>query len=480
MVHTQLLEYLKQLPQESFTEDQREALETFQNYLAEPSPYSLFLLKGYAGTGKTYLMKSITEAARHLRYRLVLMASTGRAAKVLANTTGLPASTIHRTIYRSSAQLQEEGGTYEIARMTSQEPTIFIVDEASMISGESSEPTPFGSGNLLEDLLSFVWSGEDSKLIIIGDTAQLPPVGTEISDALNEELLSERYGMQVYSYELTQVVRQRPGGILHNATQLRELLEEFPDAEEGEELPIHLETEDWRGIFRVEPGEFLELLEDAYNSYGIDDCLVICPSNKRALDCNMAIRTHVLYYDMEDLVARGERLIVSRNSYSYTKRKDHSDFIANGEIIEVRSIYGHYHMYGLDFADVSVYLPDRDEEMDVRLLLSSLRDPAAQRSYEQRRALYEALSAEYAHIASITARRNAVRKDPSWGALEVKYGYAVTAHKAQGGQWACTFIDLGMVGYLPLDRSMARWIYTALTRAKKRAYLMSFPDDLVD
>lgn len=348
-----------------------------------------------------------------------------------------------------------------------------------MISGDTGEMTPFGSGNLLDDLLSYVWSADEAKLIFVGDTAQLPPVGTPLSDALNAEVLTSRYGLHVYGMELREVVRQKRGGILHNATQLRELLDEYADEDPEEILPIHLETEGWRGIFPVEGGTFIETLDEAYRKYGEEECLVICPSNKLALECNHAIRSSVLFYE-EEPVVRGERLIVARNNYHYTKRPDRSDFIANGEIIEVQRIGRHYYEYGLHFADATIYLPDRDDSLDVRLLLTSLEDPTPQRSQAERQRLFELIAADYADIPSVTDRRKAIRRDPFWGALEVKYGYALTAHKAQGGQWACVFVDLSFVGYLPEDRNLVRWIYTAITRATKRVYLLGYPAGLVD
>ena len=479
MPYTALLTALHSLSQEGFTSDQRDALRALCEYLEEPSPYALFLLTGYAGTGKTFLLRTITELALQSGLRAELMASTGRAAKVLSASTGRPASTVHRTIYRASTQMQEEGGSFQLGRVSATTPTLFIVDEASMISGDTGEVTPFGSGNLLDDLLSYVWSAEEAKLIFVGDTAQLPPVGTPLSDALNAEVLTSRYGLHVYGMELCEVVRQKRGGILHNATQLRELLDEYADEDPEELLPIHLETEGLRGIFPVEPGTFIETVDDAYRKYGEEECLVICPSNKLALECNHAIRSSVLYYE-EEAVVRGERLIVARNNYHYTKRPDRSDFIANGEIIEVKRLGRHYYEYGLHFADATVYLPDRDDSLEVRLLLSSLEEPTAQRSQADRQRLFDLIAADYSDITSITERRKAIRRDPFWGALEVKYGYAVTAHKAQGGQWSCVFVDLTFVGYLPEDRNLVRWIYTAITRATKRVYLLGYPAGLVD
>lgn len=479
MPYTALLSALSSLPLDGYTSDQREALGTLYEYIEESSPYALFLLTGYAGTGKTFLLRTIADLAQQAGLRVELMASTGRAAKVLSASTGRPASTIHRTIYRASTQMQEEGGSFQLGRVSGATPTLFIVDEASMISGDTGEMTPFGSGNLLDDLLSYVWSADEAKLIFVGDTAQLPPVGTPLSDALNAEVLTSRYGLHVYGMELREVVRQKRGGILHNATQLRELLDEYADEDPEEILPIHLETEGWRGIFPVEGGTFIETLDEAYRKYGEEECLVICPSNKLALECNHAIRSSVLFYE-EEPVVRGERLIVARNNYHYTKRPDRSDFIANGEIVEVQRIGRHYYEYGLHFADATIYLPDRDDSLDVRLLLTSLEDPAPQRSQAERQRLFELIAADYADIPSVTDRRKAIRRDPFWGALEVKYGYAVTAHKAQGGQWACVFVDLSFAGYLPEDRNLVRWIYTAITRATKRVYLLGYPAGLVD
>ena len=479
MPYTALLRALSSLPLDGYTSDQREALGTLYEYIEESSPYALFLLTGYAGTGKTFLLRTIADLAQRAGLRVELMASTGRAAKVLSASTGRPASTIHRTIYRASTQMQEEGGSFQLGRVSGATPTLFIVDEASMISGDTGEMMPFGSGNLLDDLLSYVWSADEAKLIFVGDTAQLPPVGTPLSDALNAEVLTSRYGLHVYGMELREVVRQKRGGILHNATQLRELLDEYADEDPEEILPIHLETEGWRGIFPVEGGTFIETLDEAYRKYGEEECLVICPSNKLALECNHAIRSSVLFYE-EEPVVRGERLIVARNNYHYTKRPDRSDFIANGEIIEVQRIGRHYYEYGLHFADATIYLPDRDDSLEVRLLLTSLEDPTPQRTQAERQRLFELIAADYADIPSVTDRRKAIRRDPFWGALEVKYGYAVTAHKAQGGQWACVFVDLSFVGYLPEDRNLVRWIYTAITRATKRVYLLGSPAGLVD
>ncbi|MDO4706997.1 MAG: AAA family ATPase [Porphyromonadaceae bacterium] len=460
------------------TASQRTAIECCAEYLESTNPYSLFLLKGYAGTGKTFLMQAITSAVEETGMRVELMASTGRAAKQLEMTTGRTATTIHRRIYRATSASIEEGGSYKLVPRQD-EPTLFIVDEASMIGGESYEPTPFGSGNLLEDLLSYVWDSEGCKLIMVGDSAQLPPIGSPISDALNAEKLYQVYGMQVYESELREVVRQgETSGILSLATSLRNILIEYEGSAPEELIPISFSLPKQGDINILLGRDIIDTIDTCYRRYGRDECLAITPSNKRALAFSQSIRGMVLDYEEE--IGRGERLIVARNNYHYTQRRDRSDFIANGELIEVRKLHREMELYDLRFADATVYLPDRNDELEVRLLLSGLADEQAQRTQMQRTALYQALYADYAHQRSIVDIRRSIRQDPFWGALEVKYGYAVTAHKAQGGQWSCIFVDLGMMSYLPNDLNMVRWLYTAITRATKRVYLVNPPETLIE
>lgn len=457
------------------TPSQEVAVNNFVSYMMDTNPYSLFLLKGYAGTGKTTLLNAITQAVKDIGLEVELLATTGRAAKVLSATTGRVATTIHRRIYRATSASVEEGGSYKLGKST--HATLFIVDEASMISSVSTELTPFGSGHLLDDLLEYVWSSEGCKLIMVGDTAQLPPVGSTISEALDSEVLTTRYGMHVYETELCDVVRQTAeSGILEQATYLRQLLDEYPDAEEGEPLPIHLSLGKQPDLKMLEWADLVDEVDSAFRLYGRENVLIVTPSNKRALMHNQGIRQRVLDYE-EDIV-RGEQLIVARNNYYYAQRRDKGDFIANGEMIELKRIYRHYERYGLHFVDASVYLPERDDELDVRLLLTGLQDEQAQRSYEQRLELYNALALDYQVSAGsgVIDVRRAIKRDPFWGALEVKYGYAVTAHKAQGGQWACVFVDLSLMTLLPQDRNMVRWLYTAITRATERVYLLNPPE----
>lgn len=456
------------------TEGQINAVETFAAYMAEENPYSLFLLRGYAGTGKTTLMRAIAEACTDLGLSVELLATTGRAAKVLSATTGRTATTIHRRIYRPTTATIEEGGAYRLGKGSA--GTLFIVDEASMIGTGRGEETPFGSGNLLDDLLEFVWSAEGAKLILIGDDAQLPPVGQSLSEALQTDTLRERYGMQVYEAELRDVVRQASeSGILTLATYLRNLLEEYKDYEDEEPIPLTLEVEGYDDLRQISGEDLVDELDTCYRRYGREHVLIITPSNKRALLHNQGVRSRI--FDYEEMLVRGEQLIVARNNYYYAQKRTKSDFIANGEIVELRRLYKPYEQYGLLFADATIYLPERDDELEVRLLLSGLEEEAPQRSYEQRLALYNALAEDYTIGAGtgIIDTRRAIRRDPFWGALEVKYGYAVTAHKAQGGQWDCVFVDLSLLGFLPTDRNMLRWLYTAITRGAERVYLIGGP-----
>lgn len=447
--------------------------------MQDPYPYSVFLLKGYAGTGKTFLLNLITSVCADSGMSIELMASTGRAAQQLSAATGRAAHTIHRRIYRASSAMPEQGGSYKLAS-NARASSLVVVDEASMISGSSQDVSPFGSGNLLDDLLSFVWQADNAKLILVGDMAQLPPVGTPVSDALNAEVLSSRYGLRVYEYELTEVVRQEEeSSILALATELRTLLQEHEHVGDDEELPlqIDLRTKDPKEIQAITGAEIIDTMDNAYRAFGLSGCLVVTPSNKRALTFNQGIRAQVLDYDEQ--IVRGDRLIVARNNYHYAEQRDRSDFIANGELVEVVRLHKYREMYDLHFVDATILLPDRVREIEARLLLSGLDDEQPQRTHQQREVLFAQIALDYEHISSITERRRQMRKDPYWGALEIKYGYAITAHKAQGGQWPCVFIDLGLLGYLPTDKNMIRWLYTAVTRATERLYLINVPENFL-
>lgn len=454
------------------TSSQQEAILKLAQFILDEDPYSIFLLKGFAGTGKTTLLKALADTLQEMKIPIKLLASTGRAARTLSLATQRKALTIHREIYAASIggyQLKSYQGEY----------TIFIVDEASMIGDYREGAAIFGSGDLLEDLMSYVYGASSGcKIIFVGDTAQLPPVGLELSPALSKETLEERYGLTVYEAILSDVVRQEQNsGILYNATLLREILDEMTELP-GEQLPILLQTE-YPDIELIESSEILDSIDMAYRRFGQSNTIVIAPSNRRALEFNMGIRSEIFYYE-DNLLLEGEPLIVSRNNYHYTKRRDRSDFIANGEIVEISRIYGYQERYGYQYADVKLYLPDRDEELEAKILLSMLQSEMPQMSMTDRKALYELIEEDYAHITSLTERNLAIRKDPFWGAIEVKYAYAITAHRAQGGQWHSVFVDLGLVRYFGINAPLLRWLYTSITRAEKQLYLMHTPTELIE
>lgn len=462
------------------TESQKKAIDELILYLTDTNPYALFLLKGYAGTGKTLLVSAIAHTLIGCKTNVMLMASTGRAAKVLAEAVGLPAYTIHRTIYQSTAATPEQGGSFSISK-AHREPTVFIVDEASMIGADSNELGFFGSGNLLSDLLAYVWANDGCRLILVGDTAQLPPIGCELSPALDRTILEQQYGMHVYESELDDVVRQEStSGILLNATMLRQQLNDVRHQAEGtdnnEITDLKIRTHKLTDVQNITGTELIDMIAGQYRKYGKDECMVVAYSNKRALAYNLGIRNQVLNYD--EMLVRGERLVVARNNYAYAQRRDRSDFIANGEIIRIIRLRKQYELYGLHFADATIIIEDRNEEVDVRLILDGLTAEAPQLTYAQRTAFYQAIEEDYAHISSVTERRKAIRKDPFWSALEVKYAYAMTCHKAQGGQWASIFVDMGMLSIVPKDQSLLRWLYTAITRATDELILVNPPEDM--
>lgn len=459
------------------TEGQKRALDSLANYLTDPNPYAVFQLRGYAGTGKTSLLRAVCNVLASLHIPVVLMASTGRAAKVLAETVGRQVHTIHRTIYSSTAATIEQGGHFTLGHQP-KNGIIYIVDEASMISEESYDVSVFGSGNLLADLLAFVWQSDGCRLILVGDTAQLPPVGTELSPALNQETLTRQYGMRIHSAELTEVLRQQQdSGILMNATAIRNQI--IPNDGTTAEYAIALQTSGYEDILNITGAELIDTLDSAYRKFGAENCLVVAYSNKRALAYNLGIRGQVLDYD--ERLVRGERLVVARNNYAYAQRKDKSDFIANGDIIRVKRIYHYHEMYGLHFADATIQIEEREEnEMEVRLLLDCLTEEEPQLNMQRRKEFYAHLEQDYAHIISIPERRKAIRKDAFWSALEVKYAYAMTCHKAQGGQWPCVFVDMGLLSLFPCDMNLLRWLYTAITRATRQVYLVNTPAQMLE
>ncbi|MBQ7572201.1 MAG: AAA family ATPase [Bacteroidaceae bacterium] len=457
------------------TAEQAETVSRWADFLLSTDRDKVFLLQGYAGTGKTSLVGALVRALKALGRPVVLLAPTGRAAKVFSLHADHPAYTIHRKIYRQrtfSADMVDFDQD-----VNSHRNTLFIVDEASMIANEGMSGRGFGTGRLLDDLMHFVYAGEGCRLMLVGDSAQLPPVGEELSPALSPEALSG-YGMTVRQATLTQVVRQiEDSGILWNATMLRRLINDdemavFP------RLRLHGSPD-----VRIVPGdELIEELETSYSRCGTDQTIVVTRSNRRANIFNNGIRGRILMCEEE--METGDQLIVVKNNYHWLKeekeQEEGTSFIANGDVCVVRRLRNVRAMYGFRFADATLQFPDFDDmEVDVTLLLDTLQSEAPALTQEQQHALFDAVCADYPDIHNRRDLLKKVKEDPYYNALQVKFAYAVTCHKAQGGQWQHVYIDQGYVTQDMLTPDYFRWLYTALTRATEQVYLINWPKEQV-
>lgn len=424
-----------------------------------------FILAGYAGTGKTSLTGALVRALGEAGVTTVLLAPTGRAAKVFAANAAHPAYTIHRRIYRHSL----DGSTWPGLQENRLDNAVFIVDEASMISGE---PGLGGTNSLLEDLIQYVYSGIGNRLIFLGDTAQLPPVGSDDSPAMNPDALRS-FGLKVSRATLTAISRQTSGsGILYNATSLRRAMAE------GEICVVpRLTVEDFDDVSVMGPEDLPEALESAYRRDGIDRTLLITRSNQRATAFNRAIRTEVLYLD--SIISRGEQILVAKNNYFWSRKEKGLDFIANGDIAVVAEVYGTERRYGFTFADVALTFPDHGVTLDCKLVLDTLGSDTPALTYEQQSALYNGILCDDSlyDTGDYALRARQVRNSPYWNALQVKYAYAVTCHKAQGGQWDNVFVDMGYIPPEAAGLDLYRWLYTAVTRARRRLTILDTRPD---
>lgn len=443
---------------------QVEAFAAFAHFLLVGDARSVFLLNGYAGTGKTSLMGAVVQALSRRGIKVVLLAPTGRAAQVLSEYSHRTALTIHRKIYRQDSYLSEGFGLAE----NKHNNTVFIVDEASMIANGNAEGAVFGTGRLLDDLVGYVYNGLGCKLMLMGDGAQLPPVGQQESPALNPAVM-QGYGLTVYNVTLSQIARQAAdSGILQNATLVRNIL--TGDALVAPRLQLD-------GFADVEAitGEFLlETLSDAYDRDGIDETIIITRSNKRATLYNGGVRNTILY--REDELTTGDMLLVAKNNYYWSKDYDNIDFIANGDVMRVKRVWGEVeHMYGLRFANVTVEFPDHDNvEMDVKIIIDSLLSDTPALTLSQNERLYTEVLNECS--GNKRERYKQMKEHPYFNALQVKYAYAVTCHKAQGGQWKNVFVDMGSIMPEALStQDFLRWLYTAITRAQEKVYLINCP-----
>lgn len=468
--------YLERQIKENFpyqpTPEQEFAVKSLSEFLLTPRNEAVFLLRGYAGTGKTSLVAALVRTLDLLQQKSVLLAPTGRAAKVFSAYAQHPAFTIHKKIYRQQSFSNEMNNFSVNDNLTTH--TLYVVDEASMISNEGLSGSMFGTGRLLDDLVQFVYSGQGCRLLLMGDTAQLPPVGEEQSPALFADAL-RGYGLEVLEVDLTQVVRQeQQSGILWNATRLRQLIEEG-----GYSLP-KIRITGFADI-KVLPGnELIDELSSCYDCDGPEHTIVICRSNKRANIYNNGIRAQVLW--REDELNTGDLLMVAKNNYFWTgKEKEmEMDFIANGETAVVRRMRRTREMYGFRFADVTLAFPDRDDfELEVNLLLDTLHTDAPALPKADNDRLFYAVLEDYADVSSKRERMKKMKADPYYNALQVKYAYAVTCHKAQGGQWKNVFLDQGYMTDDLLTPDYFRWLYTAFTRATGTLYLVNYPEEQI-
>ena len=450
------------------TENQKKIIESFSDYLSEDNSSTFFVLNGYAGTGKTTIIAAIVAALKSLGIKTILLAPTGRAAKVLSQYSGEKALTIHKRIYR-----EQTNAAYESKfslNINRENEALFIVDEASMLSsGTNADKTLFGSGSLLDDLIQYVRSGKRCRLMLVGDSAQLPPVGDSYSPALTPaEFLP--FGDVVYQ-TMDEVVRQeQTSGILFNATLVRCMLENNIF-----EIP-HLDIQ-YDDIESVSGGEFLEKLQDCYDKYGRDETIVITRSNKRANRYNEGIRRNILFAEEE--IESGDMLMVVKNNYHYTERIEDCpmSFIANGDIARLKRIRRFEELYGFRYASAVLEFDDYDStEIECKVLLDTINSEAPSLTYEQSQKLFYEVEKDYTDIKSKIKRFKEIRENEYFNALQVKFSYAVTCHKAQGGQWKAVFIDRFLFGDEPMTKDMLRWLYTALTRATERVFLVNFDD----
>jgi len=422
-----------------------------------------FLLKGYAGTGKTTIISTLIKVLKNFGFKSILLAPTGRAAKVMSGYADKVALTIHKKIYKQTSD--SFSGTLTFQRQKNyHDNTLFIVDEASMITDEAD----FGNKSLLSDLIDFVFENPGNKLMLVGDVAQLPPVGRELSPALDGEYLEKTYYMSVFQEELKEVMRQDElSGILFNATALRNQLS-------AEKPEIQITTKSYKDVFKMTGEKLEEGLRYAYDKYGKENSIILTRSNKSAVQYNEYIR-RMINFSEEELDA-GDRLMVVRNNYNVLDEESPAGFIANGDFVELLKIRKAQEIHGFRFADVTLRMSDYDKqpEFDAKIILDTLHSATPSMSSEENKKLYESVLEDYFYIKSKKERVEALRKDPFLNALQVKFAYALTTHKSQGGQWSAVFVDQGYLPDEQINTEFIRWLYTAMTRATDEVFLMNF------
>ena len=450
------------------TEDQSEALKKIAAYICDNNNDVIFLMTGYAGTGKTSVISAIVKTLDALRMRSVLLAPTGRAAKVLASYSGRQAFTVHKKIYRQKSS-KDGFGSFSLDRNLHKD-TFFIVDESSMVSNSSGDSSLFGSGKLLDDLIEFVYSGVDCKLILVGDTAQLPPIGATVSPALDPQSLGN-YGFGLISCELRQVVRQsETSGVLMNATRVR--------LQVAESNLVHpsIDCINYKDTIRITGEELIDEISTAYGACGMEGTIIVVNSNKQANRYNQGIRNRIFFREEE--ISAGDMVMVVKNNYSIIDENEEGPgFIANGDIAEVKKIRKYEERYGFRFADMVLKFPDYDLEVESKVMMDVLHLDTPALPSDKNKELYQNILADYIDLKTRKKQFEAVKNNPYFNALQIKFAYAVTCHKAQGGQWERVFIDQGMFNRNEITIDYLRWFYTALTRSTDRVYLVNFAED---
>lgn len=440
---------------------------------AMPSSLSadrVFVLRGYAGTGKTSIVGALVKLLNEHKIPVQLMAPTGRAAKVFSAMADMPAYTIHKTIYRQK-KFGVDMDNFQLTENRRQ-GALFICDEASMIS-TLNEGSPFGTGNLLDDLIEYVYGSQGCRLLLVGDAAQLPPVGQKHSPALNIEYLRS-YGLQVMTTELTEVARQQlDSGILYNATLLRQMLMKGDVAN----LP-YIYYKMYKDVIRIDGYELLEALSDSYHREGLDETIIITRSNARANKFNLGVRNQIL--EREEELSSGDRLLVVKNNYYWGQEFDNLPFIANGDVITVRRVRSTIDLYGFRFAKVEITLPDYEIETEVIIMLDVLTVDGPSLPMERQQQLFYEVAKDYPECRNQKDLYKAIKANPYFNALQVKYAYCVTCHKSQGGQWQDVYLDLGYINPDHLGIDFYRWMYTAFTRARQKLYLVNMSDDMAE
>lgn len=452
------------------TSEQANALENIVEFLFLQKEESLFLLKGYAGTGKSSLLGALVKTMTEFKQKTVLLAPTGRAAKVFSSYASHPAFTIHKKIYRQQ-KFAGDFGSFGLMDNLHKD-TLFIVDEASMISNNGLDSSYFGTGKLLDDLIHYIYSGENCRLLLIGDSAQLPPVGEDDSPALQLAEL-EGYGLEVRQAMLSQIVRQaESSGILYNATNIRNALNKG----KTEAYP-KLKLKKFTDIVRISGEDLIDEISACYDRDGLENTMIISRSNKRSNIYNQGVRNRILYREEE--LSAGDMLMITKNNYYWAENIEGIDFLANGEIVEVLRVRREQELYGFRFCEVLVKSIDYDVELEVKILMDTLYSDVSGLTRERSEELFLNIMEDYSDISTKAGKMKRLKVDPFYNAVQVKFAYAVTCHKAQGGEWANVFLDLGYIAEEHLGVNFYRWLYTAITRASSKLYLVNLPDEFV-